>query len=142
MGRLVTNRVLLFTILVTLLNSLALVIVTEAKRVRVIDGLSNGKELQLHCKSKHHDLGIQILKPGEFFEFKFNAMPFTLYFCGFVFDNKLHWFDIYKFYRDLIFCYKLIMIVGGRLERLVLVCIIPLLLLIPFAMIGINSKPN
>lgn len=95
-----TKHILVLMMLLTLL-----IILSKADRVRVINTLSNGKSLQVHCKSKNDDLGVQQLKAtGSFFEFKFRRTIFTLFFCGFVFDNKLFWFDIYVYYRDSFRC--------------------------------------
>ncbi|CAO2817759.1 unnamed protein product [Amaranthus hypochondriacus] len=78
--------------------------ISEAKVVRVIDALSNGKDVEVHCKSKTHDIGVKYLKSGEYFEFEFKPFFNTLYFCSFWYDNQIHWFDIYEYYRDFAYC--------------------------------------
>ncbi|WVZ15009.1 hypothetical protein V8G54_012575 [Vigna mungo] len=61
------------------------------------------KNLTLHCQDKHHDLGIHILNYHDAFKFSFKPSPIikvTLYFCRFVWEQTLHYFDIYKETRD------------------------------------------
>ncbi|XP_074321474.1 S-protein homolog 2-like [Silene latifolia] len=70
--------------------------------VQVASGLLDGMLLEIHCKSKNDDLGIHVLKPVQTYEFSVTNGVFssTLYFCGFTFNGKLHWFDIYDQKRD------------------------------------------
>ncbi|KAK9748539.1 hypothetical protein RND81_02G065100 [Saponaria officinalis] len=71
--------------------------------VTIFNGLDIGNELIIHCKSKHHDLGTHYISGGgEYYTFTVHKSIFdnTLYFCGFTFDNELHWFDIYVQVRD------------------------------------------
>jgi len=61
------------------------------------------KDLAIHCKDKHHDLGNKILSYGERFNFSFKPNKFlyvTLYFCRFTWVGASHHFDIYDEYRD------------------------------------------
>jgi len=61
------------------------------------------KDLTIHCRDKHHDLGNQILSYGERFDFSFKPNKFmfvTLYFCRFTWVGVSHHFDIYDEYRD------------------------------------------
>jgi len=65
------------------------------------------KQLDLHCKDKHHDLGLITLNVNETYRFRFYTQFFTLttlYFCHFVWSNGDHHFDIYVQKRDL-FCF-------------------------------------
>ncbi|XP_021735320.1 S-protein homolog 5-like [Chenopodium quinoa] len=75
----------------------------EAADLRIYNALENNKILQVHCKSKDDDLGVHQLNLGEFYEFHFlpnYVFPNTLFFCGFVFDDTLHWYNIYDQVRD------------------------------------------
>ncbi|GAV70307.1 Self-incomp_S1 domain-containing protein, partial [Cephalotus follicularis] len=58
--------------------------------------------LTVHCKSKDDDLGQQVLKYNENFDFYFkvNVWATTLFFCRFQWESTSHWFDIYKYSRD------------------------------------------
>jgi len=61
------------------------------------------KNLTVHCKDKHNDLGIHKLEYGEIFEFSFRPNFFwkvSLYFCQFTWEGGSHYFDIYKQSRD------------------------------------------
>lgn len=71
-------------------------------QVRITNQLYGKKELKIHCKSKNDDLKVHILSYNEeyMFVFKPNFFLTTLFFCGFVWDDKLHWFDIYVQERD------------------------------------------
>jgi len=69
----------------------------------VIYNLVASKNLTVHCKDKHHDLGNQLLsyKEGLTFNFKPNKFIFvTLYFCHFTWVGTSHHFDIYDENRD------------------------------------------
>lgn len=74
--------------------------------VRIFNALNSEQDLQIHCKSKDDDLGVKIIPAGFYYEFKFRASYWgnTLYYCGFIFDKKLHWFDIYVENRDIAAC--------------------------------------
>lgn len=76
--------------------------------VRMINVMDSAEDLQVHCKSKNDDLGMKIIPHGFFYEFKFKANIWgnTLFFCSFVFDNKLHWFNIYEENRDAGTCWE------------------------------------
>ncbi|BAU00920.1 hypothetical protein LR48_Vigan102s004400 [Vigna angularis] len=61
------------------------------------------KDLTVHCKDKHNDLGTHILKYGETYDFGFRPNIFwkvTLYFCRFTWVGASHSFDVYKQDRD------------------------------------------
>ncbi|TKY50488.1 Plant self-incompatibility S1 [Spatholobus suberectus] len=61
------------------------------------------KQLDLHCKDKHNDLGPQTLNVGDTYSFRFRPNAFanvTLYFCRFVWVGAVHYFDIYVQERD------------------------------------------
>ena len=70
--------------------------------VKVINGLSDGKDLNVHCKSGDDDLGPRRLRSNQFFDFSFGLHFFgkTLFFCRFWWGNEAHWFDIYDDPRD------------------------------------------
>ena len=70
--------------------------------VQMINILQGKNDLQIHCKSKNDDLGVHIIPfNGNYgFEFTPNFFAETLYFCGFKWDENLHWFDIYVHSRD------------------------------------------
>ncbi|CAL0314680.1 unnamed protein product [Lupinus luteus] len=73
--------------------------------VYIMNGLSPGTLLTVHCKSKDDDLGVQLLKHLEEFTFSFNynifaLQGYTLFFCGFTWNGKLHWFEVYNWKRD------------------------------------------
>ncbi|KAL2896240.1 S-protein-like protein 29 [Bienertia sinuspersici] len=82
--------------------------IRDKVHVRIINALNSQQDLQIHCKSKDDDLGVKIIPYGSFYEFKFGPSIFgnTLYYCGFVFDKKLHWFDIYVENRDTASCWQ------------------------------------
>ncbi|KAK9699456.1 hypothetical protein RND81_08G174800 [Saponaria officinalis] len=75
-------------------------------RMSVNNTLSNGKKLVIHCKSKDRDLGRVEVKSCEVYDFEITKSFWgrTLFFCGFTFDHKLHWFDIFDQSRDSTFC--------------------------------------
>ncbi|KAK9683156.1 hypothetical protein RND81_10G120100 [Saponaria officinalis] len=76
--------------------------------VRVINDLSNGKSLQVHCASKDDDLGIhKLAQNGEYYEFKFgpSLLRNTLFHCDLIWDNKTHSFVIYDQNRDAAQCW-------------------------------------
>ncbi|KAL5542507.1 hypothetical protein UlMin_010217 [Ulmus minor] len=71
--------------------------------VYIINDVHPCLNLTVHCKSKHSDLGSQVLAPGNKFEFSFkpNIFGTTLFFCGMSWQySTLHWFDIYSGHRD------------------------------------------
>nr|KYP64438.1 hypothetical protein KK1_019035 [Cajanus cajan] len=72
--------------------------------VSVTNDLHGKAELALHCKSKNDDLGVQLLKYGETFSWKFNKNFFggTQFYCSFLWikNAPLLWFDIYVQTRD------------------------------------------
>ena len=99
-------KILLFTIIAIII----LVSQSEgglwAVEERVSNGLGSKMDLQIHCKSKEKDLGVHVIPNGGLYEFQIdlNFLGTTLFFCGFVWDNKLHWFDIYIEKRDKLDC--------------------------------------
>ncbi|KAG2383873.1 uncharacterized protein HKW66_Vig0256950 [Vigna angularis] len=61
------------------------------------------KNLTIHCKDKHHDLGIYTLNYEEAYKFSFKPnflRKVTLYFCSFKWIGGSHYFDIYNEDRD------------------------------------------
>ncbi|XP_050918588.1 S-protein homolog 4-like [Lathyrus oleraceus] len=66
--------------------------------VNIVNSLEDNLDLTLHCKSKDDDLGAHLLHHGEGFSFNFRPafiVAQTLFFCSFVWNGELHWFDIY-----------------------------------------------
>lgn len=55
-------------------------------------------DLTVHCKSGDDDLGKHVLRHGQSYGFNFGNSIFksTLFFCGFTWSGKLHYFDIFK----------------------------------------------
>ncbi|KAE9587765.1 putative plant self-incompatibility S1 [Lupinus albus] len=74
--------------------------------IYIKNGLDKGTPLTVHCKSKDDDLGVHVLKYDEEYKFQFEPsfLQNTLFFCGFTWDSKLHWFDIYDQDRDVTEC--------------------------------------
>jgi len=69
----------------------------------IIINFMASKNLTVHCKDKHHDLGAQILGYGQRFTFSFKPniiARVTLYFCRFAWVGASHHFDIYDEDRD------------------------------------------
>lgn len=77
-------------------------------RVYVYNNLGNKIELNLHCKSKHDDLGVHVLKNGELFVWKFgvNILSTTRFTCKMGWRNVSGIFDIYLDSRDSERCNK------------------------------------
>lgn len=65
--------------------------------VNVFNTLEGNLDLTLHCKSADDDLGVHLLHHGEVFSWNFKPTLFgtTQFYCSFVWNNELHWFDIY-----------------------------------------------
>ena len=76
--------------------------------VRIVNDLSNGVDLNVHCKSKDDDLGVHQLHSNENFEFRFGQQFFgaSLFFYRFWWGSTGHWFDIYDDDRDQTRCYE------------------------------------
>ncbi|CAL0311307.1 unnamed protein product [Lupinus luteus] len=74
--------------------------------IYIKNGLGQGTPLTIHCKSRDDDLGVHVLNYDEEWKFQFqiNFRQSTLFFCGFTWDGKLHWFDIYDWCRDKSVC--------------------------------------
>lgn len=92
--------VVLFVFLVSMCDGGLLEPITH---VKIINGLGNGKDLSVHCKSKNDDLGIHVIPPLSFYEFSFRPDYFwrTLFFGRFWWGGEpAHWFDIYIQRRD------------------------------------------
>jgi hypothetical protein len=66
--------------------------------VNVVNYLENNLDLTLHCKSKDDDLGVHLLHHGENFRWSFtpSILGNTLFYCSFIWNGELHWFEIYK----------------------------------------------
>ncbi|KAK9699455.1 hypothetical protein RND81_08G174700 [Saponaria officinalis] len=76
-------------------------------RMVVNNTLSNGKKLVIHCKSKNRDFGPVEVESLDIYKLDITRSFWgnTLVDCGFTFDNKVHWFDIFDQSRDSAFCY-------------------------------------
>lgn len=76
--------------------------------VKINNTLESKVTIQVHCKDKDHDLGIHQIPYYHTYEFGFVTSKFgrSLYFCGFIWNDKLHWFDIYVNSRDVSLCGK------------------------------------
>ncbi|KAL9291677.1 putative plant self-incompatibility S1 [Arabidopsis thaliana] len=70
--------------------------------VVIYNDLGGHLPLRYHCKSKNDDLGDRTMAVNGTWSFEFRPSVFggTLFFCGFIWDKELHWFDIYKQSRD------------------------------------------
>ncbi|GAV88437.1 Self-incomp_S1 domain-containing protein [Cephalotus follicularis] len=79
---------------------------TPKTHVQITNLIAPNVSLTLQCKSKDDDLGKQVLKYNENYDFYFkvNAWATTLYFCKFEWKSTSHWFDIYKYDRDFFNC--------------------------------------
>ncbi|KAK3187785.1 hypothetical protein Dsin_027346 [Dipteronia sinensis] len=75
---------------------------TPKVHVQVTNDLGAGLDLTLHCKSGDDDLCQHLVPFGESYVFHFRAsmMGRTLFFCSMAWKEELHWFDVYKQYRD------------------------------------------
>ncbi|KOM25385.1 hypothetical protein LR48_Vigan102s004300 [Vigna angularis] len=107
----ISKIALLLSLLLTTLFSLQLkgsedeVVPSEVDNwlsFKVYVAISNflvSKNLTVHCKDKHHDLGSHVLKYGETYDFGFIPNLFwrvTLYFCRFTWEGASHSFDVYN----------------------------------------------
>jgi hypothetical protein len=73
-----------------------------AWNVQIVNGLSGGNTLFLHCKSEDNDLGIHNLAVGAEFSWDFtpNVWGTTLYWC-YLRNNEEHkWFDAFLSQSD------------------------------------------
>ncbi|KAE9593705.1 putative plant self-incompatibility S1 [Lupinus albus] len=72
------------------------------RHVHIKNNLGDGINLQVHCKSGDDDLGIHNVTYGGDYQFHFrvNAFGTTLFFCGLVWDAKLHYLNAYIHQRD------------------------------------------
>ncbi|CAL0310879.1 unnamed protein product [Lupinus luteus] len=73
--------------------------------VYVTNGLSQDTLLTLHCKSRDDDLGVHYLKYKEDYTFSFHynifrLKKYTLFWCDFTWNGKLHTFEVYNWKRD------------------------------------------
>ncbi|CAL0314681.1 unnamed protein product [Lupinus luteus] len=73
--------------------------------IYIMNGLSPSTLLTLHCKSKDDDLGVHYLNHLDEYTFSFHynilvPQGYTLFFCGFTWNGKLHWFEVYNWQRD------------------------------------------
>lgn len=76
-------------------------------RVLIINNLSGGLDLTVHCKSKNDDLGFHLLPPQGQYQFTFRPKFLwrtTLFFCSFQWNGGFHYFDIYDQKRDMDVC--------------------------------------
>jgi len=74
--------------------------------VEIWNGLGPDVELLVHCKSGDDDVGAHLIHFNQSFSFDVlpNILLNTLYFCSFRFNNEVHWFDIYSYWRDFFHC--------------------------------------
>ncbi|CAL0301784.1 unnamed protein product [Lupinus luteus] len=72
------------------------------RHVHLKNNLGDGVNLQVHCKSGDDDLGVHNVTHGADYEFQFRVNIFgtTQFFCGLVWNNKLHYIDAYIHKRD------------------------------------------
>ena len=68
--------------------------------VYVTNNLEGHGNLQVHYKDKSEDFGVHQIPYSQTYMMKVYPWVLSDYYCGFVFDNVLHWFDIYKEQRD------------------------------------------
>ena len=69
--------------------------------------LERKQNLVVHCKDKNTDFGVKKVPSGGSYNFSMEPNLFSAdYFCSFVFDNVVHWFDIYLWKRDFNSCNK------------------------------------
>ena len=69
------------------------------EHVKIHNSLEGSLDLTVHCKSKDDDLGVHLLHPGDNYGFSFNERIIfgnTLFFCSFIWNGELHYFDIYQ----------------------------------------------
>ncbi|KAK9677682.1 hypothetical protein RND81_11G160500 [Saponaria officinalis] len=98
--------IILLQIITMLVQMSQTVGVLEETTVSITNQLGKGTNLQVHCKSKQDDLGIHQLPFQSSYQFTFVPRIWgdTLFFCGFVWNNTLHWYDIYVQDRDAEVC--------------------------------------
>ncbi|GKV35302.1 hypothetical protein SLEP1_g43599 [Rubroshorea leprosula] len=76
----------------------------KKRRVHVVisNDIAPGIDLKIHCKSKDDDLGEQILpnKGTWGFTFRPNFWGTTQFFCSFVWQSNLRYFDAFISERD------------------------------------------
>jgi hypothetical protein len=101
------NQILLLMCVLTLLsthNSLGVnaysSLFFQRMHVNVTNTLLGNLDLTLHCKSADDDLGKHILHHGQNWSFRNNFFGETQFYCGFRWNEELHWFDIYIANRD------------------------------------------
>lgn len=70
--------------------------------VTVKNFLRGDLDLTVHCKSADDDLGVQMLRHGDSYQFHFrpNIWGSTLFFCFFGWTGEYHYYDIYVQDRD------------------------------------------
>ena len=106
---LVSRITLVYTLLLTIFlgmqlkcgESIAPILPTKVT-VQITNSIFNGY-LDVHCKSKDNDLGVQHLNVQQSYSFSFFPkffFPSTLYFCRFIWTGGDHYFDIYVQNRD------------------------------------------
>lgn len=93
---------ILFFLLLTIIHVSDRCKAKSVTHVIITNKLEGRMSLQMHCKSKNDDLGIHILSYQSQYGFKFkpNILYTTLYFCSFIWNDQLHWFDIFVYNRD------------------------------------------
>ncbi|KAE9593554.1 putative plant self-incompatibility S1 [Lupinus albus] len=78
------------------------IVFSPVRHVHIRNNLGDGINLQVHCKSGDDDLGIHNVTYDEEYQFQFreNIFGTTLFFCGLVWNGKLHYIDAYDHDRD------------------------------------------
>lgn len=64
----------------------------------VKNGLPDGQEMTVHCKSKDWDIGSRVLKQDQIYWFRFTPVPGESpdYSCSFQWPGNTKFFNIYK----------------------------------------------
>ncbi|EOA18187.1 hypothetical protein CARUB_v10006666mg [Capsella rubella] len=76
--------------------------------VTVTNDIGPGIVLNLHCKSRDDDLGVQALQPGQQFQWKFreNLIKSTEFYCNCGWNNQLKHFTAWTSYEEEGTCLK------------------------------------
>uniref|UniRef100_A0A7N0USF3 S-protein homolog n=1 Tax=Kalanchoe fedtschenkoi TaxID=63787 RepID=A0A7N0USF3_KALFE len=82
--------------------------VPHRTNVKVTNVLGRGTDLAIYCRDKKHDLGKQVVKFGESWEFRFKPdfWGTTLYHCTLQWDYEFKYFNIYVEVRDVPRCHR------------------------------------
>ncbi|KAM7252095.1 hypothetical protein ACFE04_023978 [Oxalis oulophora] len=95
-------RFLLISTLLVISSVVVAAIGQPRLRIEMTNNIGPGLNLVAHCRSADNDLGPQVLKPKEKYEFSFkpNIWGSTMYYCQFIWDFYVHSFNIYVYTRD------------------------------------------